>query len=279
MKGLTTNMKRLIAATILIVAGMLPCLGKSGEKSKIHALLLTGINKNTKDRQTKDKALVDLRSFLLENASINSDRLAMLANSRSLVENDSQVSSAKNLKARIDEFAAAVKAEDKFLFYYVGQANIVDGKLRLNLPGPDTTHKKLTQWLSRIKVSSMLIVLDCPGAGLAVETLSGPDRIIIAGSKTEQPYSTRFSEYFVPALADTHSDTNNDGKVSLLEAFTAASKKLDDFYRRMGLLKTETPILEDNGDGKATEQPWKYKVSGSDGAGASKFFIRAKIEE
>jgi len=266
-------MKRVIVATILIVMSILSSSGKSSEKGKTYALIVTGINKNAKDRQAKDKAIVNLRTFLLDSTSMKSDSLAMLANSRSLIQNESQVSTAENLKARIVAFAAKAKTEDRFLFYYTGQANIADDKLRLNLPGDDITHEQLAQWLSRIKASSMLIVLDCPGAGLVVETLAGPGRIVIAGCKAEQPYSTRFSDYFVPALADTQSDNNKDGKVSLLEAFTLASKKLDDFYRRMNLLKTETPILEDNGDGKTSDQPWKHEQNNSDGLAASKFFF------
>ena len=266
-------MKRVIVATILIVTSILSNTGKSSEKGKTYALIVTGINKNAQDRQAKDKAIVDLRTFLLDIPSMKNDMIAMLANSRSLVQNESQVSTAKNVKTRIGEFAAKAKTEDRFLFYYVGQANIADDKLRLNLPGDDITHEQLAQWLSRIKASSMLIVLDSPGAGLAVKSLAGPDRIIIAGCKAEQPYSTRFSEYFVPALTDTQSDSNEDGKISLLEAFTSASKKLDDFYRRMNLLKTETPILEDNGDGKASDRPWKYEQNSSDGLAASKFFF------
>ncbi|UCE46563.1 MAG: hypothetical protein JSW47_13175, partial [Phycisphaerales bacterium] len=92
----------------------------------------------------------------------------------------------------------------------------------------------------------------------------------------KQPYSTRFSEYFVPALAGIQSDSDHDGKISLLEAFTSASKKLDDFYRRMGLLKTETPVMDDNGDGQASDQPWKHEQNRSDGLAASRFFLSSR---
>ena len=44
------------------------------EENNAHALIVTGINKNAKDRQSKDKAVVDLSSFLLNNASIRRDR-------------------------------------------------------------------------------------------------------------------------------------------------------------------------------------------------------------
>lgn len=266
-------MKRSVVVILLTISTVHAGSATRGADGNTHVLIVTGINKDAKDRQSKDKAVMDLRTFFLSKALVKNDRLVVLANSRSLVDDKSQVSTAENLKAQIDAFAAAAGPADRFVFYYVGQANIVDEKLRLNLPGADITHEELTQWLGRIKTASMLIVLDCPGAGLAVKSLAGQGRIIIAGCTAEQPYSTRFSEYFVPALTDKRSDADNDGRISLLEAFTAASKNLDDFYRRVGLLKTETPMLEDDGDGRANDQPWKHEQSGRDGLIASRFFL------
>ena len=274
-------MNRIIAAIMVTIASTSTIFASSStgpnpklaEDHNTHALLVTGINKDAKDRQTKDKAVVDLSSLLLNNASVKRDRLGVLANSRSLVRTASDVSTAENLKERLDAFAAAVNPSDRFIFYYVGQANVVGEQLRLNLPGADITHEQLAEWLKPIKASSILVVLDCPGAGLAIKALTGEGRIVIAGCTADQPYSTRFSAYFVPALGDNESDTDNDGKISLLEAFTYTSKQLDSFYRGMGLLRTETPLLEDNGDGEPSDEPWRFKQDKTDGAAASKFFL------
>ena len=274
-------MKRIVTATIVTIASTSAMFGTSGTvpdpnragQSKTHALIVTGINKDAKDRQAKDKALVDLSSFLLNNASIRRDRLVLLANSRSLTASASDVSTAENLRKRLDAFAVAVNPADRFIFYYVGLANVVGEQLRLNLPGADISEEQLAGWLKSIKASSILVVLDCPGAGLAVKALAGEGRIVIAGCTADQPYSTRFSAYFVPALGDNDSDTDKDGKISLLEAFTYTSKQLDSFYRGMGLLRTETPLLEDNGDGEPSDEPWRFKQDKTDGAAASRFFL------
>ncbi len=274
-------MKRIITAIIVTIASASVMFGTSGTRpdpnragqSKTQALIVTGINKNAEDRQTKDKAVVDLSSLLLNSASIKRDRLAVLANSRSLARTGSDVSTAENIEEKIGAFAAAANPADRFIFYYVGQANVVGEQLRLNLPGADVTHEQLAEWLKPIKASSILIVLDCPGAGLAVKALAGEGRIIIASSTADQRYSTRFSAYFVGALSENDSDADGDGKVSLLEAFTSASRQLDDFYQSMGLLRTETPLLEDDGDGKPSDKPWRFKQDRTDGAAASKFFL------
>jgi hypothetical protein len=274
-------MKKIIIVILLTVASESAIFGapsaersrKSSESENTYVLIVSGINKHPRERQTKDKAVIDLRSFLLNNAGLKSGRLSILVDSSSQVRKNSKISTAENLKEQINAFAAAIKPADRFIFYYVGQANIVSDKLRLNLPGDDITHEQLAKWINRIKASSMLIVLDCPGAGLAVKAVAGQGRIVIGACTRQQHYSTQFSEYFVPALADSQSDTDVDGRVSLLEAFTFTSKQLDDWYRRQSLLKTETPVLEDNADGVPSQQPWRYKQDSTDGLAASRFFL------
>ncbi len=77
----------------------------------------------------------------------------------------------------------------------------------------------------------------------------------------------------MPALVDERSDTDEDGRISLLEAFTSASRSVDDFYRRQSLLTTETPVLEDDADGVPSPQPWRYKQNKMDGLAASRLFL------
>jgi hypothetical protein len=249
---------------------------KPTETDNTYALIASGTNKDPHERQAKDKAVTELRKFLLANAKVKPDRLSVLVGSSSLVRKDTRISTAGNLKEQMNSFAAAVKPVDTFIFYYVGQANIVTGKLRFNLPGADVTHEQLAKWMNGIKASSTLIVLDCPGAGLAVKAMAGQDRVVVAACTAEQHYSTKLSEYFIPALTDNESDADSDGKVSLLEAFTLASKQLEDWYRQRDLLKTETPVLEDNADGVPSPQPWRYEQDKTDGLAASKFFLSAE---
>jgi hypothetical protein len=277
-------MKRMVIAILLVAAGACATVGAPGaernrepaESNNTYALIVSGTNKDPNESQAMDKAVMNLRRFFLNNAKVRPDRLSILVDSNSVARKDSKISTARNLKEQIDTFAAAVNSADRFIFYYVGQANIVTDKLRLNLPGADITHEQLAEWINRIKASSMLVVLDCPGAGLAVRAVAGPDRVVVAACTADQHYSTRFSGYFVPALADNRSDTDSNGKMSLLEAFTLASKRLEDFYRRKGLLKTETPLLEDNADGVPSRQPWRYKQDKTDGLAASRFFLSSE---
>ena len=277
-------MKRaIIAILVFIVSGspLFESLGaerspESKESGGTYVLIVSGINKDSKERLAKDRAAVDLSRFFLDIAGVKPDRLSVLVDNESMARKGSGISTAGNLKEQMDRFAASVNPKDRFIFYYIGQANVVSDTLRLNLPGPDITHEQLAEWIKAIKVSSMLIVLDCPGAGLAVKAVAGQGRIVIGACTAEQHYSTKFSEYFVPALVDGACDVDGNGRISLLEAFTSASRGVDDFYRVQSLLTTETPVLEDNADGAATRQPWKYEQNKMDGLAASRFFLSGK---
>jgi len=240
---------------------------------KTYVLVVGGISKEPQDKIATTKAITELQKLLRSNPEVKGGTFSVLATDGLPAESISGTSTAENIQTTIKTIGTAAGADDRFIFYYIGQANIAAQKLRFNLPGADITHKRLAQWIKQIKCASKLIVLDCPGSGLAAKALSKRGTVLICSSTDEQKYRTRLSEYFLPALADGESDTNGDGKVSVLEAFTAASRRIDDWFRRNKLLTTETPVLEDNGDGRVSKEPWRYKLDGADGAVAAEFFL------
>jgi hypothetical protein len=272
-------------ASLPVYAGGFASLPASGaetsqsfsETKNTYTLIISGINKDPNDRLAKDRIVTNLRKLFLSDARLRPEHVSILVADNSAVREGARTSTVDNLSQTLATFAAKIQPTDRFVFYYTGQANTVAGKLRLNLPGQDITHQGLAECINQIKASSMMIVLDCPGAGLAAKAITGKGRIVVCGCEAQQHYSTKFGEYFVPALADPNSDTDGDGKVSVLEAFTLACKQSEDWYRQRNLLKTETPVLEDNADGVPSPQPWRYESDKADGLLASKFFLVSRI--
>jgi len=211
-----------------------------------------------------------VQDFLQNNLKIDSEKLCVFNAGDSPA---AKTSTSENIQNAISNFASIIKHDDRLIFYYVGQSNVIGEKLRLNLPGDDITPEQLALWTKEIKASSMLIVFDCPGSELAAKALSGPGRVILSSCTSEQHYTTRFSEYFIPALTDSQTDINEDGKISVLEAFTTTSKNIDDWYRQKKLLTTEIPVLEDNVDGQPSKEPWRFKNFNTDGRIANEFFL------
>jgi len=255
-----------------------------------YAFIVSGISKDRQDSVAKAAAVGDLRKYLLEEAAVRPQRLTVLVPPRQAADpsgkqNQDNTPTAENIKTAVDALASVIKPADRFIFYYIGQANAVGssrrsepepgGKLRFNLLGPDITHEQLAHWLAGVKVNTQLVVLDCPCAALAAKAMAGRGRFVVCAAEATQAYGTTFSSHFVPALAQSQSDANSDGRVSLLEAFAAAAKQIDQWYRQRQLLPTETPSLEDDGDGIPSERPWRYKLDARDGRNASQFFVAA----
>jgi hypothetical protein len=244
-------------------AGAAPAI----DRPSTTVLIVSGISRDLNDQALRTQAVTGLREYLLKQMKVDPQRLTILAADSALLPTASQVAQA------IETLAPLIRAEDRFIFYYIGQANTAGGELRFNLPGPDMTPKELADRLSAIRAGTQLVVLDCPCAALAAKALAAGSRIVVCASTATQAYGTRFSPHLVHALAQPQTDTNNDGRVSLLEAFTATAKEIEQWYRQSRLLPTETPCLEDDGDGAPGERPWKYQTEGGDGAKASTFLL------
>ena len=157
-----------------------------------------------------------MQGFFLKETKLKPEQLRILTADSLSANDSSKNSSAENLRRNIASLSKKIRPNDIFVFYYAGQANVVGEQLRLNLPGEDITLQQLAEWLKGPKASSALIVLDCPGAGLAAKRITAPGRIVLCSCKAEQHYSTQFSRFFIPALTDPQSDTDYDSKVSVL---------------------------------------------------------------
>jgi hypothetical protein len=132
-----------------------------------------------------------------------------------------------------------------------------DGKeARFNLRGPDVTATDLATWLQPFR-RPLAVINNAACSGPFLNSLSGTNRVIITATRSgnEQNY-TRFGQYFAVALTDPQADLDQDGQVSLLEAFLMASRQASEFYKLQGRLVTEHALLDDNGDGLGTPADW-----------------------
>ena len=236
----------------------------------LHALVVAGINGDPQEIRDKAQAVQRLHRYF---GTLDGVQATFLVSPESPVAQLGRESTRANLLAKLESLANAVQPGDEVLFYFVGQANIVGEDLRLNLPGSDVRHRELVEALAPLAVVPSVIVLDCPGAGMAVKPLTHPGRIVIAAARSDQPHSTRFSSYFVPALSSPEGDVDGDGHTSLLEAFQWSAQQIDALYRDQGLMKNETPILEDDADGEPSQSPWRFDATGKDGKKAAHWYF------
>jgi len=139
---------------------------------------------------------------------------------------------------------------------FIGHGTFDGRSAKFNLHGPDISADELAVELKPCR--RPLVVIQCASAsGPFINALSGPDRIIIAATRSgyEENF-TRFGGCLAEAIADPAADLDKDGQTSLLEAFLFASREVERFYQEQGRLATEHALIDDNGDGLGTPADW-----------------------
>jgi hypothetical protein len=138
----------------------------------------------------------------------------------------------------------------------IGHGTYGGGEAKFNLRGPDVSATELASWLKPFE--RPLAVVNCTSSsGPFMNKLAGANRIVITATRSGSELNyARFGDYFSASIADLAADLDKDGQTSLLEAYLAASHKVEEFYKQEARLATEHALLDDNGDGLGTPAAW-----------------------
>lgn len=135
---------------------------------------------------------------------------------------------------------------------YLGHGTHGPDGAKLNLVGDDIAASELQAWLNPLQ-SPLIFIHGGSASAPFLPAIAAPNRIVITATRSasQQNYA-RFGETFAATMADPTADIDQDGQVSLLEAFIMASQKVERFYRESGRLTTEHALLDDDGDAKGS---------------------------
>jgi len=273
-KTITNPRLRNLGILVIMMAGLVPGQGQMQDESW-HIVICGGILQETQARQAQARVIAGLSRFFVDQLGIDHTAVDIVCDVQSQIyDANATPCTRKSLERTLEHLAPDPRCIDRFVFYYTGQANRAADTLRLNVRGADVTHSELSQWLDAVRAKQKLIVLDCPCAGLALKGLTDPNHIVVCSARSDQYDSPRFSDYFVPALLQWEADEDTDGRLSLLEAFQRTCRDLDAHYAQEKWYKSENALLEDDGDGVPSQQPWLFLQSGKDGARAAQFYFR-----
>jgi hypothetical protein len=179
------------------------------------------------------------------------------------------------VEAAIAGVADRARPGDRVFIVLIGHGSADRGESRFNLPGPDMGARDFARLLERLAAQTVVFVNTASASGGFVPALAGRDRIVVAATKTEgERNQTRFAAFFAEAFATGAADLDKDGRVSLLEAFAYARRRVEDAYKQEGQILTEHAVLDDDGDGKGSEAPGG---PGGDGRLARTVFLDAGV--
>ncbi|MGD8276799.1 MAG: hypothetical protein PVH00_02180 [Gemmatimonadota bacterium] len=167
------------------------------------------------------------------------------------------------IDAALRAVAARAGAADQVFITLIGHGSYQSGEGRFSLPGPDITGADLAVMLRRLGDRRVIVANTSSASGDFLAPLAAPNRIVITSTKSGMERNeARFAGFFIDAFAEDGADTDKDGAVSMLEAFEFARLEVGKAYERDSQLLTEHAVLDDNGDGRGSDEPGADKEDG-----------------
>ena len=183
---------------------------------------------------------------------------------------------ARSTAEEVRKACAAIKAsangESLVFVMLIGHGSFDTQQAKFNLVGPDLAAKDYAQLLSSLPTKRVIFINSASSSGEFVKPLSGEGRVVITATRSgNEQNATVFAEYFIAGLADDAADADKNGRISVLEAFTYASKLTADYYKEKNRLATEHALIDDNGDGTGHEE-----ATAGDGTLAKTMYLDSK---
>ena len=137
---------------------------------------------------------------------------------------------------------------DEVWLFLVGHASHDGRHYRFNIRGPDLTDRDLQEWLATNPARRVFVVAATSASGVLADRLKGQNRVIVTATRNERERQPPlFFSFFLEALEKEETDTDKDGRLSLLETFFWARQKVAAWYAENQRLQTEHPLLDDEG--------------------------------
>lgn len=233
-------MKSITAAALLAVA-----ISAAPASSQSHLLVVSGLGGEPRLENAFHEWAVSMVEAAGSRGGMAADRITYLAADPSRAPALIQGESTKaNIDAAVQRIAGAAGPNDRVLILLIGHGSSDDRSSRINLPGPDLTAEEFGQMLDRFPTQQVVVVNTTSSSGAFQEPLAGKNRAIItATSSGREANETVFAGYFVEAFAGDGADTDKDGRVTMLEAFTYAETEVERYYDSSNRLQTEHPVL------------------------------------
>ena len=247
-----------LRTTILIFFIFLGFPANAAERDGRWAILLSGAPGDPDLQKQYLQELTDLHSVLRNVLGFPEDQIAVLFIDPS--KNPGMIryrSDREGLQDVCRELSTRARKED-LVFVFIEGHGSYDGKTyKLNLVGsPDPTAEELALLLYSIPAQRFIVVNATSCSGGSIPALSGKGKVVIASTKSGMERNqTHFGRVFVDGFKDDAADSDKNGRISMMEAFSHASRAVEEYYKRAGNLQTEHPVLEDNGDARAQALP------------------------
>ena len=248
------------------------CSAPLAAQGRTHAVIVAGLGGTAEYRESFHAEASMIREALIELHGLPAEDVTYLGEK---VEVDPTTILLRSTRANVLQVLAEIAQEaaplDRLFVVLIGHGTSSGSEVQFNLPGPDLTSTDFLLGLGAFPTQTLALVATGSASGGFIAPLSGPNRILVAATRTDrQLNATEFGQFFAEAIAEGGADLDHDDRVSLLEAFLYTRREVERYYEDENEILTETAVLDDNGDGTASPDAG---LAGPDGPLAATFHL------
>lgn len=247
----------MIGRTACAFVALALAVSSAASGQQTYLVIIAGLGGEDSYREKFHQWSTDMRDAAVNRYGLSEDKVYYLAEKPELYPDHVHAQSTKdNVIALFGELEAKVSPGDQLYVLLIGHGSFRSEQSRFNLPGPDLTAEDFDLMLEPFSEQQIVFVNTSSASGDFVPVLAAANRIVVTATKSGyERNESQFGKYFVEAYAGDAADTDKNGRVSVLEAFTHARVRVDGYYNEENILKTEHAVLDDNGDGEGAHEP------------------------
>ncbi len=233
---------------VLLVAIALASAAVAQAK-ETHLVIIAGIGGDDAHRERFHQWSIAMREVAINRHGLDASRVFYLGENPEATHGKS---TKENIEALFSKLATSVAPGDQIYLLLIGHGSYDNEDARFNLPGRDLSASDFEALLAPFREQQVVLVNTASASGAFLATLSKPNRILVTATKSGfERNEAQFGGYFVEAYSGDAADTDKNQRVSVLEAFEHARKRVAAFYEEENLLMTEHAQLEGGADGRA----------------------------
>ena len=234
-------------------------------RAERYALIVAGASGGDDYAQQYQEWTRSLTTTLVERMKMDASKVTVLTDTRA----ERMRSTAANVRQALGSIRRTMATGDLLVIVLIGHGTFDGVDAKFNLVGADLESAQWAELLAGLP-GQVVVVNTTAGSFPFLERLQAERRIVIdATDSLAQRFDTVFPPYFVEAFAEEQTDIDKNGRISIWEAFAAATNGVRRFYQTRGQLATERALLDDNGDGIGREAA----AAGDDGSMASRTYL------
>jgi flagellin-like hook-associated protein FlgL len=244
--------RRLITAFVLgCVAAGVTCAqtaaARPASDPNKFAVIVSGASGDEEFARRFARWTAELRGALVGRLGFDEARLTVLTEAP---EGGGLRATAEDVRRAFGALRAATGPDSTVFVFLIGHGTFDGRAAKFSLVGPDLSAAEYAGLIAGLPARRVVVFNMASASGEFIKPLSGRGRVVVTATRSGQEQNaTRFPEHLIAALGNREADADQNGRVSVLEAFDYAARLTAEQYKRAGRLATEHALFDDSGDG------------------------------